>query len=264
MSLVFSAITPHPPIIIRAVGRDHADSLKQTRRAFDYLSQELYAAHPDILVIITPHGQIVSSAWQILVGDELAGNLNEFSDFATSLTVSGSVAFSHRFKERAEDNGFTVLLQSDRLLDYGCVIPLLYLVKPLPKIRVVPLIVSDQDLASHHAIGKMLREEIYSTNERVAVIASADLSHRLTKQSPGGFQRNAKGFDQSVIRALERGDSDMIVKQSPEVIENALACGLRPISVLLGTWYRRSFRSMTLAYEYPFGVGYLTALIAPG
>ena len=263
MSLVFSAIAPHPPILVPTLGRKHAPALRQTRQSYDYLAQELYAAHPDVLVIITPHGTVVPSTWQVLIDDKLSGNLNEFSDFATSVTVSGSTAFSHRFKERAEANGFNVLLQSDRPLDYGCIIPLLNLVKPLPKLRVMPLIVSDQDLASHSAVGQMLREEIFSTNERVAVVASADLSHRLTKQSPGGYQRSAKAFDQQIVRALEHGDPSAIINQSAEAIEAAMACGLRPISVLLGAWYRRSFRCLTLAYEYPFGVGYLTALMVP-
>ncbi len=261
MSLVFSAVAPHPPILVTAVGRDHTRALELTRQAYAQLERELYASRPDILVIITPHGEIVPQAWQVLVGDELSGDLKEFSDFATTLSVLGSAAFSHRFKERAEDHGFIVLLQSDRPLDYGCIIPLLHLAEHLPKLRVVPLVVSDQDLASHNSVGKILREEIFSTNERIAVLASADLSHRLTRQSPGGYQRQAKAFDQRIISALVKGDPGAIINQPAEEIESAMTCGLRPISVLLGVWHRRSFRSTSLAYEYPFGVGYLTALI---
>jgi AmmeMemoRadiSam system protein B len=187
--------------------------------------------------------------------------LEEFGNMATTISVKGSVGFSHRVKERAEDHRFPVLLQSSRPLDYACTIPLLSLLPHLPGLRVSPLIVSGEDVSSHFEFGKMLREEIFATNERVAVIASANLSHRLTKTSPMGYHRSGKIFDDRIRSALEAGKPDELFTLSDEIIEDAVSCGLRPIAVLMGILYRRSFHVEALAYEHPHGVGYYTAAL---
>jgi len=258
MSLVFSAIVPHPPQLLQT--KDAPPSgLSETLAAYQTLSDHLYSAKPDILVLITPHGETLPSAWQLLVDDKLTGNLKDFGDFSTDLKVNCGVGFSHRLKERAEDHRFTVLLQSGRNLDYASVIPLYFLTEHLKDIRVVSLSVSGEDISAHYELGKLLREEIFSTNDRVAVIASANLSHRLTKESPSGYSPQGKVFDKRILSALDSGQINEIISTPQDLTEEAMTCGLRPISLLLGSLFRKSLETEILAYQFPQGVGYCTA-----
>ncbi|MFH0852895.1 MAG: class III extradiol dioxygenase subunit B-like domain-containing protein [bacterium] len=260
MPLVFSAITPHPPQLLNNQDKPPAE-LSNTYTAFQLLAGYLYSAKPDLLLVITPHGEILPSAWQLLIDDKLHGDLKNFSDFSTDLEINGSIGFSHRLKERAEDHRFQIVLRSGRQLDYASVIPLYFLINHLKSIRIASLIVSGEDVPAHYEIGKLLREEIFSTNERVAVIVSANLSHRLSKDSPGGFSPQGQVFDNKIITALKKGLSEDIISISPDLAEEAMTCSLRPIAILLGALHRKKYHTEILGYEYPHGVGYCTALL---
>jgi len=155
------------------------------------------------------------------------------------------------------------LLQSDRKLDYACVIPLLALVKHLPDVKVAPLVVSGDTASAQYEFGKLMREEIFHTNDRIAVIASANLSHRISRQSPRGYSRLGKLFDEKTRTALRQGDTNAILGLEPDLVEEAVSCGIRPITLLLGTLYRRPYTALELSYEYPYGVGYSTTILQP-
>ncbi len=261
MPLVFSAIVPHPPQLTPGAKPGTVRDIRKTQQAFQGLEEHLYAAKPDLLIVISPHGDIQRHTWQLLLGETLSGNLEEFGNFAEQIQVPGSIGFSHRAKERAEDHGFPLLLKSDCPLDYATTIPLLLLLPHLPDLRVAPLLISGEDVSSHYEFGKMLREEVFATTDRIAVIASANLSHRLTRNSPKGFHKAGKLFDDKVRSALASSDPDALLTLPDDVVEDAVSCGLRPIALLLGLHYRRAFRADTLSYEYPHGIGYYTALI---
>ena len=57
MSIVFAAITPHAPVLIPEIGKENLKKLTKTEAALKKLEQELYAAKPESLVVISPHGQ---------------------------------------------------------------------------------------------------------------------------------------------------------------------------------------------------------------
>jgi aromatic ring-opening dioxygenase LigB subunit len=94
--------------------------------------------------------------------------------------------------------------------------------------------------------------------QRVAVIASADLSHKVNEQSPGGATPEGILFDTTVEEATRTNNVEKLMQLSPTVIEGVGQCGFRPIMTLLGTLQDMNVTPKTLCYEAPFGVGYLT------
>lgn len=254
MSLVFAAIAPHPPQLSQE--SQGADPLQKTRQAYAQLEQQLYAAKPDLLIILSPHGGTIPEAWEITVGEKLKGDLKELGDFSASFEAAGSIAFSHRLKERAEDHRFPLLLQSGQSLDYATVLTGMQVMSHLDNARLVSLMVANADNRAQYAFGKMLREEIFATNERVAVIASTNLSYKRGKNSPAGYSQKSAALDAKIMDALIKGDANQILHISAHEAEEAKLLGLGPICLLLGTLYRRRFGGRILSYEYPFGVGY--------
>ncbi|USN53876.1 MAG: hypothetical protein H6760_01770 [Candidatus Nomurabacteria bacterium] len=261
MSLVFAAIAPHPPQLSQEPNPGSSDQLQKTRQAYHTLAQQLYAAKPDLLVILSPHEGAIPAAWEITVGETLKGDLKEFSDFSAQLEVPGSIAFSHRLKERAEDHRFPLLLQSGQQLDYATVLSAMQTMPHLPNARLVSLMVANTNNRAQYEFGKMLREEIFATNERVAVLASANLSYKRGKNSPAGYTPKASALDARIMEALLQGDEKAILHISNEEAEEAKMLGLGPLSLLLGVLYRKHFFGRILAYEYPFGVGYCTCIL---
>ncbi|MFA5047657.1 MAG: AmmeMemoRadiSam system protein B [Patescibacteria group bacterium] len=258
MSLVFSAIVPHPPILIPNIGKENLDKIEKTKQAMEKLEQDLYAAKPDIIVIISPHGEVNPSAFTINLNNKYEINFEEFGDFATKLEVKGDIILMSIDKEKISSRS-AINIISETKLDHGSGIPLYYLVRHLPDVEIIPVSLSLLDNQAHLEFGKGIKELIMNTEKRVAVVASGDLSHCLTDNAPLSFNSAGKEFDEKLIKLLENGDTQSIVNMDRQLVERAGECGLRSILILLGVLNQVYFKTEVLSYEAPFGVGYLVA-----
>jgi len=256
--LVFSAICPHPPILIPKIGKDNIDKIKNTVEAMKKLEQELYASKPDVIIVISPHGEVIPDAFSLNLNSKYHADLSEIGDFSTKMEFKSSPMLALHFKERVEDFLPFVLTSADKL-DHGVTVPLFYLTKHLKNIEVIPIYYSLLDYDKHFQFGQLLKKEIVKSDKRVAVIASGDLSHALTKGAPAGFSAKGEEFDTKFIAALKRKDLREIIKMDPKLVEKAAECGLRSFIILLGIIEEFKFEVDVLSYEGPFGVGYLVA-----
>ena len=50
MSIVFAAVTPHPPMLIPNIGKEKLETLANTKKALELLEQELSAVPGDLLL----------------------------------------------------------------------------------------------------------------------------------------------------------------------------------------------------------------------
>jgi len=258
MSLVFAAITPHPPILIPTIGKDNLSKIEKTKDALSQLEQDLYAAKPDIIIIISPHGDIRPDAFTINLNNEYTVDFEAFGDFSTKLKFKGDTILMSVGKEKLAAK-LPIDITSQTELDHGSGVPLYYLAQHLPQVRLIPIYFSLLDNQSHLEFGKGLKEIIMNTDKRIAIVASGDLSHCLTEAAPVPFNPAGKEFDEKLIALLEQGDAQAIVNLDPQLTENAAECGLRSILILLGALYDINCRTEILSYEAPFGVGYLVA-----
>lgn len=256
--LVFSAICPHPPLLIPTIGKDNIKKIKNTVDAMKQLEQDLYAAKPEIIVIISPHGEIIPDAFSINLNSGYNANFEDFGDFTTRMQFRSSSLLALKFKERVE-NDLPIVLSSSQNLDHGTSIPLYYLAKHLKNIEIIPVCFSFLNTDKHFQFGQLLKKEIAKTDKRVAVIASGDLSHALTKDAPAGYSAKGSEFDNEMVTLLKRKDIPGILKIKPKTIEDAAECGFRSIAVLLGIIEEYKFEPEIMSYEGPFGVGYLVA-----
>ena len=257
MSIIFSAIVPHPPILIPTIGKDNLRQLSATSGSYFKLEQDLYASQPETIVIISPHGPLQESAFSMNLSPSFAGDFEDFGDMATKFNLSGDVGLAHRIKEKMESLA-PLQLVSETKLDHGVSVPLYLLTQHLPKIKIIPLYYSGLDLTAHYNIGQMIKNELLSSKTRVAVIASGDLSHRLTKDAPAGYSPKGKKFDKKLIDNLLNKQTGEIIKFDHSFIADAGECGLKSIVILLGILDGIKYEPRLLSYEAPFGVGYLT------
>ena len=258
MSLIFSAIVPHPPILIPAVGKENLEKVASTQAALKSLERDIYAAKPDILIIISPHGQIDPDHFTINLADQFEINFESFGDFSAPLKVSGNISLMTNDRDRLSAKS-PINIISEPQLDHGIGIPFYYLGRNLPNIKIIPIHFSLLDNQAHLEFGKNLKEAILNTAKRIAVIASGDLSHCLTENAPAKFNPAGKEFDDMLIKLLKKEDAQGIVNLDKILIENAAECGLRSILILLGILNHIKFQTKILSYEAPFGVGYLVA-----
>lgn len=255
--LVFAGFTPHTPMLSPTVGRDNLVYLKKTTSALEKLAEELALANPDIILIISEHGQIMNQAFTINSAKKFQANFKRFGDLETLLDFNGDPIFSYQLKEHSEAK-IPLQLSENIELDRGASVPLIYLTKHLKTIKIIPLSHSGLDNKQHFYFGSHLNELLQKTAKRIAVIATGDLSHTLSKNSPAGFSEAGKIFDKTIIDALNNKNTESLIKFEEKLVKKAVECGLKPLLILLGILNEYNYTPEILAYEFPFGVGYLT------
>ncbi len=259
MPLVFGAITPHSPVLIPEIGTKSREKATKTIEALSTLEENLYLAKPHLVIIFTPHSQAHSDTFVINAHTNFNSSFEEFGEHSLKNTYEGSPDFAAKISHEANKLNIPVKLVSEQKLDHGSSVPLYALAGHLDHIKVLPISPCDLDPKSHLNFGNLIKELCMESDKRVAVIASSNLSHGITTDSPAGFREEGKKFDETLIQLLESHNTSGIATLDPVLIENAAETGYKPLLLLLGALKNINYEFKRLAYEHPFGVGYLTA-----
>lgn len=257
MAIVFAALVPHPPEALSQIGGDQTTKLKTTINALQQLEQDLYVAKPDSILIISPHGQILPDAITIHFAENFQIDFQQFGDLKTKMDLAGDLALSYLLRERCETS-FPLHAVADTRLDYGAAVPLYFLAQHLKNVRLIDIHPSLLPLAQHFLFGQKIQGQLKETNNRIAIIASGDLSHRHLPQSPGGFTPEAKLFDEEVTNLLKENKVQDLLNLAPEKRKLVGECGLGSLAILLGILDGTKYSTEVLSYEAPLGVGCLT------
>ena len=260
MSIVFAAIAPHPPLLAPSIGKENVKKLSATADAFKILSRDLHVAKPDTIVVISPHGPVMEERFTVGVHETYEGALQEFGDFSTRLTFRPDHGLVEHLRRAARREGHLLHLQTEIGLDYGVTVPLLFLLSEFTSLpRVVPIYYSLRDAKTQFSFGQVLGDTCSSVQHRIAIIASADLSHRLRTDSPAGYSPRAQEFDDAVLEAVRHKNAVSLINMESGLVKEVEACGYRSILILLGSLHGMNYEPKILSYEAPFGVGYLVA-----
>ena len=137
----------------------------------------------------------------------------------------------------ANDKNIPIHLH-ESFLDHGTLTPLYYLAKTI-KPKLVQLAFSMMDYQKHYQYGKLIGEVLKESKEKIAVVASGDLSHRLIPSAPAGYSPRGKEFDEKLIKLLSEKD----VKGILNLDENLIA-------IDSGRNFNQSSRRMRTAFNY--------------
>ncbi len=259
MSLVYAAITPHPPLLIPSIGKDTLKKMDKTKIAMERMEEELYLAKPDVVIILSAHGCYFPDAFTINVSPEYHTDLKEFGDLVTKLNFKGEMNLSSAIREKTKKEKIPTTMITESTLDHGSAVPLFYLTQHLPDIKILPISFCDLDWKTHVDFGYLIKEKLLDSNKRVAVIASGDLSHALTTNSPAGFNPAGIKFDEKIQELLAHKNVSGMLQLDTDFVNNASECGFRTFLILMGILKNVDYTYRQHSYEAPFGVGYLTA-----
>ncbi|MDD4995493.1 MAG: AmmeMemoRadiSam system protein B [Patescibacteria group bacterium] len=255
--IVFASFCPHPPILIPSIGKENTVKLKKTADAYGQLEQGFTASRPDTVVIVSPHGIVYKDAFSINLCDNFFGGFEEFGDFSIKTEYPADYLTIERAQRHLRNRKIAVKLDTCAKLDHGVTVPLYLLAKNWTNFKLVPIVYSGQGLKSHFEFGQELKEALAESNDRVAVIASGDLSHSLTSDAPAGYNEFGKQFDDKILELVANQNSAAMIGINEKMIDGAHACGLRSLVMLFGILHGTECQSEILSYEAPFGVGYL-------
>jgi AmmeMemoRadiSam system protein A len=267
---VLGIIAPHPPIMVREVGRADADVTAASAKALDTERVLLERFAPDTIVLMSPHATAHRDAFTVTTTTRLRGDLGGFGAPSVVHDVPGDPALAAAILAEADAAGIPAVARtgtppvtSDEL-DHGALVPMAFLDRA-GRWPLVELSLSWLPYETHRRFGEVVALAAAAAGRRVAFVASGDCSHRLKPGAPAGFSPRAPLFDEQLVALLRAGDFEGLSLIDPLLVEAAGECGLRSFITLGGFLSGREFEPHLLAYEGPWGVGYASAVYAtPG
>ena len=261
MSLLGTFIVPHPPIIIPDVGKGQQVKIQKTIDAYREIAQRIAAMKPDTIIITTPHSDMYADYFHISPGNNAVGSFKEFGAPETRFAVEYDNELAKIISSLANESGISAgtLGERNKTLDHGTMVPLYFINQVYQKYKIVRMSLSGLSLLSHYQIGKCISSAIQKTAKNVVLIASGDLSHKLTNDGPYGFAVEGRQFDQQITEAITKGDFARFLTFDDDFCETAAECGLRSFVIMAGSLDGKRVKSQLLSYEGPFGVGYAVA-----
>jgi len=263
--MVACALMPHPPIMIPEIGKDECAKIEGTIRAAEKAAQTIKAAGAQTVVLISPHGPVFEDAIGINVYPRIKGSFAAFGAPEVVLGFETDGLLIRHILRKAERLGINVVELTDELaktyrfslqLDHGAMVPLYYLNKAGFKGQLVHISMGMLPYEEMYTFGKAVQAAIGMIDKRVAVIASGDLSHRLTVDAPAGYSNRGAEFDHLLLEMLTNHDAKGLMNMEPDLVAEAGECGLRPTCFLMGVLGGIDAKAEVLSYEGPFGVGY--------
>ena len=260
MKITFAALVPHSPLLIPEIAKENYRLIAKTAAAYDKLGAELQAGQPDTIIIITPHAKAPGHNFYFNSAPEVVTDFSELGFLANGRKFKSNLSLIQECKEKLRPE-FPLQLLSAEKLDYASSIPLQLLTEDSNKPQIIQLSYSSGSLEEQWQFGQALGKIISARTEKVAVIASGDLSHRLKKNSPAGYSPKGAKFDNKLIEFLNSETPiENILKMDENLIKNAAECGLKSVVLALGIMAgtETPIKPQGLAYQTELGIGYLT------
>lgn len=265
MALVGAFIMPHPPIIIPSVGNGEEKKIEKTAQAYRKAAEQIAELKPETIVVTTPHSVMYADYLHISPGERARGSFRRFgakgaaeeftydTEFVDALTAEAGLAEipAGTFGEK------------DPSVDHGALVPLTFVNEAYKDYRLVRCSISGLGPQVHYEFGRCIAGTAEKLNRRIVLIASGDLSHKLTEDGPYGYAEEGPQFDREVTEAMKSGDFLHFLTFDGEFCEAAAECGLRSFQIIAGAFDRTAVKPEFLSYEGPFGVGYAVCSFLP-
>lgn len=265
--IVFCGVAPHPPIVLPEVGGEESGKVSGTFQAMARFAEDLAKSGAEVVIIISPHGSVFRDGVAINSSEVLSGNLRQFrADL--EFEYNNDMDLIQEIIKQAGKHGITAVELDDALaqeygvslkLDHGVTVPMYFLDKAgidMPMVSIAMGLLPFEEL---YAFGAAIKDAVMGLDRKVALIASGDMSHRLTPDAPAGFSEQGAVFDRAIIELLQTKNFKGIINIDQGMAEEAGECGLRTIIMMLGATDGQETEVEVLSYEGPFGVGYMVA-----
>lgn len=244
--IVGAFIFPHPPIMVEEVGKGETKKVASSIDGALKAAERIASMKPDTVIIITPHGTLLKDAMTIAADEKLKGGLERFGAAEVQLSFDNDLELTDKIIDKADKEGtFCIPMHEDvkktyRLepgLDHGAIVPLYFLNKKYKNFKLAHITYSFLPREQHYKLGIAIRNAVEELDRKVVVIASGDLSHRLTKEAPAGYDPQGKEYDEKYIELIKAGEVKKLLSMNSNLLESAGECAYNSTIVLLGCLY---------------------------
>ena len=251
-------IMPHAPIARPAVGRGEEKKIQKTLDGYRGASAKIAQEKPETIIIISPHNVMYRDAFYLSPGDVYADSLVAFGFPGERISHPYDQELIEEIVHLCEEEDLP--LSRDPLYadepDHGTCVPLLFIDEQYPDYQVVrlsPSFLPNEELLK---MGRVLERAIAHVGRKVSILASGDLSHKLTKDGPYGFAKEGPAFDEQITQQMKDADFQGFLNYDARFLDKAAECGLPGFIILSGALENYHVTPHFYSHEGPFGVGY--------
>lgn len=257
--IVFAGIVPCSPLLLPSINPERVGLVEKTRNALKELAEELFATHPDTIVILCEHTQTHPNAFSMNIADPYTATLTAFGDLGYNQTYHPDFMLADKAQRELRKIGIPVTMTTEASLPFGAVIPLDFLREHLSSVRILPISPCGGTPKEHFDFGLALRGVLLESHKRIAVIAAGDCSHTRSEDAPGGLHAEGKQSDDLLETFIAQKSSSGLLQIDPNLLEAAQDASYRQIVMLFGVLDGTPCESRVLSHEAPFGVGQIVA-----
>jgi MEMO1 family protein len=259
--LVCAVLMPHAPVLVPAIGGSRGNAAAASTQAMREAAARVMAHQPETVLVISPHSPRQRRAFGLWADEQLEGSFAQFGSPEVSVRLPNDLPLAKAVAAEAQKLGVETWWIRDHELDHGALVPLWFLVDAGWLGATVVVSLNDPADGGLTELGVAIAAAATTIQRRVAIVASGDMSHRLTKDAPCGFHPLAHRFDESFIGLVRSGDYRSLQNMDPDLRELAAedAVDSTLIAAAAANWDATGHK--VLGYQGPFGVGYGVAIL---
>ncbi len=265
MSVKAAFIVPHPPLIIPEIGQGEERKIQNTVDNYDEIGKMIAEIAPETIIFITPHSTSYADYIHISPGERAKGDFWEFGAEAIAFETDYDTELVKEIEEIAKMSDFYTgtLGEKSAALDHATMVPMHFINKYYQGYKSVRVSISGLSYAEHYRMGRILTLAVNNLKRSVVVIASGDLSHKLSHEGNYGFDPAGPQFDEKVCDIIKTADFGEFLELDEDFCQSAGECGLRSFIIMSGMFDGKAVNTKLLSYEGPFGVGYAVGTVEP-
>ena len=217
---------PHPPIIVKEIGRGEERKAIKTVEGSEALAKDIGQIKPSTIIIITPHGPLFRDAISISMEEELRGDFGNFGRSDLQFDFQNNVKLGSKIVEKSREKSISILeidkdtskkYNIDLKIDHGSLVPLYFVNREYKDYKLIHItygLLSPEELFE---FGRLIQDIVLESRETTIMIASGDLSHRLSNMGPYDYSPYGEIFDKKIVELLGKGDFKSIVNFNLEL-----------------------------------------------
>jgi AmmeMemoRadiSam system protein A/AmmeMemoRadiSam system protein B len=260
-AVVCAVLMAHAPILVPDVGGDRGGEAQASSQAMGQAAACVLSHRPETLVVISPHSPREPRAFGVWAGERVQGSFAQFKAPRAQVSLPNDEALAQAIVTEAGNRDVATWMIHDQSLDHGALVPLWFLAKAGWTGPVLVLSLNYPEAGGLTELGSAIAAAAGASHRRIAIVASGDMSHRLTRGAPCGFHPQARQFDETFIGHIRDGDYHQVERIDPALRELAAEDAVDSTLVAAAAVDWKATGHKVLHYEGPFGVGYGVAIL---
>ena len=260
-AVVCAVLMAHAPILVPEVGGERGGAARASCQAMRQAAASLTHYRPEAVVLISPHSPRKPRAFGLWVGERLHGSLAQFHAAGAKVSLPNDTPLAQAIATETGTRDLATWMIDEPTLDHGALVPLWFLAEAGWAGPTVVLSLNYPEDGGLGEFGEAIAAAARVSRRRIAIVASGDMSHRLTQNAPCGFHPQAHEFDEAFIRLIRDGDYHGIGNMDAALRELAAEDAADSTVVAAAAVDWRAAGHKVLSYEGPFGVGYGVAIL---